>query len=214
MRLAYFEYNSGKTISKLYNINELYIDRASKTRLWKLKKYGKFLYPQIKVSSCKKTITITQSFIENKIDILDVDTLKLFVDLPQKIAWLQNIELVHGDLKLSNLAYDHGQLSIFDWEPTLLSFDRIRKLQVRSSKYSVHPEDLLDRKISFKSDLKGMVLVLLQSILGRAKGAKVAGKFAKKIDRLISKEQNPFIVTEAIKDLCNLNQWRQYEDIF
>ena len=214
MRLAYFEYNSGKTISKLYNINELYIDRASKTRLWKLKKYGKFLYPQIKVSSCKKTITITQSFIENKIDILDVDTVKLFVDLPQKIAWLQNIELVHGDLKLSNLAYDHGQLSIFDWEPTLLSFDRIRKLQVRSSKYSVHPEDLLDRKISFKSDLKGMVLVLLQSILGRAKGAKAAGKFAEKIDRLISKEQNPFMVTAAIKDLCNLNQCRQSEDIF
>ena len=214
MRLAYFEYNFGKTISKLYNINELYIDRDSKTRLWKLKKYGKFLYPQIKVSSCKKTITITQSFIENKIDILDVDTVKLFVDLPQKIAWLQNIELVHGDLKLSNLAYDHGQLSIFDWEPTLLSFDRIRKLQVRSSKYSVHPEDLLDRKISFKSDLKGMVLILLQSILGRVKGAKAAGKFDKKIDRLISKEQNPFMVTAAIKDLCNLNQWRQSEDIF
>ena len=140
--------------------------------------------------------------------------MKLFVDLPQKIAWLQNIELVHGDLKLSNLAYDHGQLSIFDWEPTLLSFDRIRKLQVRSSKYSVHPEDLLDRKISFKSDLKGMVLILLQSILGRAKGAKAARNFAKKIDRLISKEQNPFLVTEAIKDLCNLNQWRQSEDIF
>ena len=214
MRLAYFEYNSGKTISKSYNINELYIDRDSKTRLWKLKKYGKFLYPQIKVSSCKKTITITQSFIENKIDILDVDTVKLFVDLPQKIAWLQNIELVHGDLKLSNLAYDHGQLSIFDWKPTLLSFDRIRKLQVRSSKYSVDPEDLLDRKISFKSDLKGMVLILLQSILGRAKGAKAARNFAKKIDRLISKEQNPFLVTEAIKDLCNLNQWRQSEDIF
>ena len=214
MKLAYFECNSGKTISKSYNIKELYIDRDSKTRLWKLKKYGKFLHPQLTVSSCKKTITITQSFIENKIDILDVDTVKLFVDLPQKIAWLQNIELVHGDLKLSNLAYDHGQLSIFDWEPTLLSFDRIRKLQVRSSKYSVHPEDLLDRKISFKSDLKGMCLVLLQSKLGRAKGAKVAGRFAKKIDRLISKEQNPFMVTEAIKDLCNLNQWRQSEDIF
>ena len=59
-----------------------------------------------------------------------------------------------------------------------------------------------------------MVLVLLQSILGRAKGAKAAGKFAEKIDRLISKEQNPFMVTEAIKDLCNLNQWRQSEDIF
>jgi len=59
-----------------------------------------------------------------------------------------------------------------------------------------------------------MCLVLLQSKLGRANGAKVAGKFAKKIDRLISKEQNPFMVTEAIKDLCNLNQWRQSEDIF
>lgn len=212
--MAYFEYNSGKTISKSYNINELYVDRDSKTRLWKLKKYGKFLHPQIKVSSCKKTITITQSFIENKVDILDVDTVKLFVDLPQKIAWLQKIELVHGDLKLSNLAYDHGQLSIFDWEPTLLSFDRIRKLQVRSSKYSVHPEDLLDRKISFKSDLKGMVLILLQSILGRAKGAKTAGKFAEKIDRLTSKEQDPFLVAEKIKDLCNLNQCRQSEGIF
>lgn len=59
-----------------------------------------------------------------------------------------------------------------------------------------------------------MVLILLQSILGRAKGAKAARNFAKKIDRLISKEQNPFLVTEAIKDLCNLNQWRQSEDIF
>ena len=59
-----------------------------------------------------------------------------------------------------------------------------------------------------------MCLVLLQSKLGRAKGAKVAGKFSAKIDRLISKEQNPFMVTEAIKDLCNLNQWRQSEDIF
>ena len=119
-------------------------------------------------------------------------------------------------IEVPNPAAAHNCLHfpIFDWKPTLLSFDRIRKLQVRSSKYSVHPEDLLDRKISFKSDLKGMCLVLLQSKLGRAKGAKVAGKFAKKIDRLISKEQNPFMVTEAIKDLCNLNQWRQSEDIF
>ena len=116
--------------------------------------------------------------------------------------------------KTINSGVCHNQLSFFDWEPNFLSFDRIRKLQVRSSKYSVHPEDLLDRKISFKSDLKGMVLVLLHSILGRAKGAKAAGKFAEKIDRLISKEQNPFMVTEAIKDLCNLNQWRQSEDIF
>lgn len=214
MRLAYFEYNFGKTISKLYNINELYIDRDSKTRLWKLKKYGKFLYPQIKVSSCKKTITITQSFIENKIDILDVDTVKLFVDLPQKIAWLQNIELVHGDLKLSNLGYDHGQLSIFDWEPTLFAIDGTGKLQFRTSKYSVHPQDFLNKRFTFKSDLKGMCLVLLQSKLGRAKGAKVAGKFSTKIDRLISKEHNPFIVAEEIKDLCNLDQSTQSEDIF
>lgn len=56
--------------------------------------------------------------------------------------------------------------------------------------------------------------MLLQSKVGRSKGAKVAGKFAKKIDRLISKEQNPFMVTEAIKDLCNLIQCRQSEDIF
>ncbi|XAT58234.1 hypothetical protein GN241_13250 [Rhodobacteraceae bacterium IMCC1335] len=59
-----------------------------------------------------------------------------------------------------------------------------------------------------------MALVLLKSMLGKANGAKVAGKFAEKIDRLISKEQNPFMVTEAIKDLCNLNQCRQSEDIF
>ena len=58
-----------------------------------------------------------------------------------------------------------------------------------------------------------MVLVLVQSILGRVKGAKAAGKFDKKIDRLISKEQDPLIVTEKIKSLCNLHQCRQFEDI-
>ena len=56
--------------------------------------------------------------------------------------------------------------------------------------------------------------MLLQSKLGRAKGAKVAGKFSTKIDRLISKEHNPFIVAEEIKDLCNLDQSTQSEDIF
>ena len=214
MTLAYLESNCVKQISKSYFLDDLILDRHGRARLWRLKTYGAFLYPKIKVSSCKKSITITQRFIENKIDVLDVDTLKLFDDLPQMIAGLQNIELVHGDLKLSNLAYDNNQLSIFDWEPTLLSFDRIGKLQVRTSKYSVHPDDFLDRKISFKSDLKGMVLVLLQNTLGRAKGAKTAGKFAEKIDRLTSKEQDPFLVAEKIKDLCNLNQCRQSEDIF
>jgi serine/threonine protein kinase len=214
MKLAYFECNSGKTISKSYNIKELYIDRDSKTRLWKLKKYGKFLYPKVKISNYENTITITQSFIENKIDILDIGARKLFDDFPQKLAFLQKIELVHGDIKLSNLAYDRNQLSIFDWEPALLSIDYIGKLQIRSSKFSAHPQDLLDKKISFKSDLKGMALVLLQSMLGRAQGAKAASKFSAKIDRLISKEHNPVIVAAKIKDLFNLDQSTQSEDIF
>ena len=59
-----------------------------------------------------------------------------------------------------------------------------------------------------------MCLVLLQSKLGRAKGAKVAGKFSAKIDRLISKEHNPLIVAAKIKDLCSLDQSTQSEDIF
>lgn len=203
-----------RDLYKLFQTSHLVFDKNSNKRLYKLKKYGSLLTPKVDVRHKKEVVIIIQEFFSSAVNLISAGKSNVFIDLPTQLNFIHNLGLIHGDIKLSNLAYDGNKFLIFDWEPTLFAIDGTGKLQFRTSKYSVHPQDFLNKRFTFKSDLKGMCLVLLQSKLGRAKGAKVAGKFSAKIDRLISKEHNPFIVAAKIKDLCNLDQSTQSEDIF
>ena len=125
----------------------------------------------------------------------------------KKILSLNNFNLihknniVHGDLCFSNLGITKDdKLLIFDWE-LILSFKVNKNTVLRSSHLAIHPQDLVAKKLTKKSDYFAFLNLVPQILLDRFNGLEFVNINKNEILKLCSEKKNINILKNKIVKL-------------
>lgn len=173
------------------------------SRLEKLVEFGHLLKPCIQVSIDNNHVETRQAEVEfRKID-----------EIPKNMAFIESLSnlmndlksknLVHGDIKYSNLGIDlRGNALVFDWEPCIM-FTINNRIIFRSSANSLHPLDKKEKTISFRSDQFGFANQVLNAYFGRALGSNLAYKNQEKIEKVTSSNIQYEEITQFVLQLNN-----------
>ena len=161
-------------------------------RLNLMKEYSNYLYPNIYVSYNKKGVKICQKRILHR-SLEDVKGNKTAYEIVKKLTKLISLNIVHGDLCASNIGFDkYGRLLIFDWEPFLkIRSPNSNVLELRSSKYALHPMDQASNCITIRSDLFAIGTLLTQALYGRYPGLKLIKRNFNLISKISEDTLNP-----------------------
>ena len=86
----------------------------------------------------------------------------------------------------------YGRLLIFDWEPFLkIRSPNSNVLELRSSKYALHPMDQASNCITIRSDLFATGTLLMQALYGRYPGLKLIKRNFNLISKISEDTLNP-----------------------
>ena len=157
-----------------------------------LKKYGNLLNPKIQVSLTEKKVRICQKIISHK-SLEEFKGVKAANEIVKVFSELTLHKIVHGDLCASNIGFDkYGRLLIFDWEPFLkIRSPNSNVLELRSSKYALHPMDQASNCITIRSDLFAIGTLLTQALYGRYPGLKLIKRNFNLISKISEDTLNP-----------------------
>ena len=157
-----------------------------------LKKHGNLLNPKIQVSLTEKKVRICQKKTPHK-SLEDFKGIKAANEIVKVFSELALLKLVHGDLCASNIGFDkYDKLLIFDWEPFLkIRSPNSNLLELRSSKYALHPMDQASKCITSRSDLFATGTLLLQALYGRYPGLKLIKRNSDVISKISVDTLNP-----------------------
>jgi len=157
-----------------------------------LKKYGNLLNPKIQVSLTEKKVRICQKIISHK-SLEEFKGVKAANEIVKVFSELTLHKIVHGDLCASNIGFDkYGRLLIFDWEPFLkIRSPNSNVLELRSSKYALHPIDQASNCITIRSDLFAIGTLLMQALYGRYPGLKLIKRNFNVISKISEDTLNP-----------------------
>ena len=157
-----------------------------------LKKYGNLLNPKIQVSLTEKKVRICQKRISHK-SLEEFKGVKAANEIVKVFSELTLHKIVHGDLCASNIGFDkYGRLLIFDWEPFLkIRSPNSNVLELRSSKYALHPMDQASNCITIRSDLFATGTLLMQALYGRYPGLKLIKRNFNLISKISEDTLNP-----------------------
>jgi hypothetical protein len=161
-------------------------------RLNLMKKYSNYLNPKTYVSYNEKGVKICQKRILHR-SLEDVKGNKTAYEIVKKLTKLISLNIVHGDLCASNIGFDnHGELLIFDWEPFLkINKPNSNLIELRSSKYALHPKDQTLKCITSRSDLFATGSLLLQALYGRYQGLNLMKQNTNLISKFSENTANP-----------------------
>jgi len=161
-------------------------------RLNLMKKYSNYLNPKTYVSYNEKGVKICQKRIIHR-SLEDVKGNKTAYEIVKKLTKLISLNIVHGDLCASNIGFDnHGELLIFDWEPFLkINKPNSNLIELRSSKYALHPKDQTLKCITSRSDLFATGSLLLQALYGRYQGLNLMKQNTNLISKFSENTANP-----------------------
>ena len=183
-------------------------------RLNLMKEYSNYLYPNIYVSYNKKDVKICQKKILHR-SLEDVKGNKTAYKIVEKLTKLISLNIVHGDLCASNIGFDkHGELLIFDWEPFLkIHKPNSNLIELRSSKYALHPKDQSSKCITSRSDLFATGSLLLQALYGRYRGLNLMKQNTSLISKFSENTGNPTLgIQKMFKFAKELKYSRQIND--
>ena len=183
-------------------------------RLNLMKKYSNYLNPKTYVSYNEKGVKICQKRIIHR-SLEDVKGNKTAYEIVKKLTKLISLNIVHGDLCASNIGFDnHGELLIFDWEPFLkINKPNSNLIELRSSKYALHPKDQTLKCITSRSDLFATGSLLLQALYGRYQGLNLMKQNTNLISKFSENTANPTLgIQKMFKFAKELKYSRQIND--
>ena len=173
-------------------------------RLNLMRRYCNSLNPKIKVSYTAATVKICQKKHLHR-TLEEFKGFKAAQNIVAGIVKFMEIKLVHGDLCASNIGFGKkGELLVFDWEPFLKTQPpNLRWVELRTSKFALHPNDGSEGRITTRSDLFAVGALLLQALHGRYRGLKLCQIHQNSIANIAEHTAHPAATAEALLNFAN-----------
>ena len=97
------------------------------------------------------SIYIAVSEIKINQDLQHFQAILLLIEFALEIDFYHSKDLIHGDIKYSNIIITNNQITLIDWEP-ILEFSISNINYFRSSMPYISSKDIINRKISKSTD--------------------------------------------------------------
>ena len=170
-------------------------------RFNQIQKINKKIFPIINVYKDKNELILEQKIIRSFKNIDYKNKLSTVHKLSKFINLIHKNNIVHGDLCFSNLGITKDdKLLIFDWE-LILSFKVNKNTVLRSSHLAIHPQDLVAKKLTKKSDYFTFLNLVPQILLDRFNGLEFVNINKNEILKLCSEKKNINILKNKIVKL-------------
>jgi serine/threonine protein kinase len=145
-------YRKDELLIKEYDISGFSIDsNCVQDRIWKINSIVGLTNPtrpHIVKNGC---IFICKSLIKKRIIPPRFLIPNLLISLAEKLDLLHFYNLVHGDIKYTNLLFSSGKFEMIDWEPVLV-YSKCSKTFFRSTMPYIATSDIALKKITKYTD--------------------------------------------------------------
>ena len=160
------QYTRSAWVAKQYEKRSFKHPQKVNDRIHSIALNHHLINPTLKISDAGEYLYVSQKRCRGK-RTEGVLSRKQIIRLAEIIDAWHDAGFIHGDLCISNIfVTDNGDLEVIDWEPALEVYDG-DSTSLRSTQYCVHPEDLSNHCISYKTDYFALATYFLIATQGR-----------------------------------------------